>query len=89
MRTEKMVTRTVTYFKAQIMCVDVIKAAIISKEMTIPELIPEKKRLDYLDKKLSNEGLKAVQITTLEKVEELYGMTETDFLAHAHKLDKR
>ena len=89
MRTEKMVTRTVTYFKAQVMCVDVIKAAIISKEMTIPELIPEKKRLDFLDKKLSNDGLKAVQITALEKVEELYGMTETDFLAHAHKLDKR
>lgn len=89
MRTEKMVTRTVTYFKAQVMCVDVIKAVIISKEMTIPELIPEKKRLDFLDKKLSNDGLKAVQITALEKVEELWAQTEEEFILHGHRIDKR
>jgi hypothetical protein len=89
MRTEKMVTRTVTYFKAIVMCVDVIKAEIVNKELTIPELIPEKKRLEYLDKKLLNDGLKAVQITSLEQIEELYGMSESEFLEHARRLEKR
>lgn len=89
MRTEKMVTRTVSYYKASVMIVELASATVVTRDFNIPELIPDKKRLDYLDKKLENTGLKAVQIISLEKVEELYGMTETDFLAHAHKLDKR
>lgn len=89
MRTEKMVTRTVTYYNATVMCVDIVKEAIVTKKMTIPELIPEKKRLDYLDKKLANDGLKAVQITSLEKVEELWAQTEEEFIAHGHHIDKR
>ena len=89
MRTEKLVTRTVIYYKVNVMCADIGKAAIVIKEMTIPELIPEKKRLDYLDKKLSNDGLKAVQITALEKVEELWAQTEEEFILHGHRIDKR
>lgn len=89
MRTEKLVTRTVTYYKANVMCVDIVKAVIVNKEMTIPELIPEKKRLEYLDKKLANDGLKAVQITSTEKVEELWAQTEEQFIANGYRIDKR
>ena len=89
MRTEKMVTRTVTYYSATVMCVNLTSTTIVNAIVNIPELIPEKKRLDYVNSRLEKDNCKAVQITAIEKVEQLYAMSETEFLEHAHKIDKR
>ena len=89
MRTEKTITRTVTNWKITALVCDTEKSTLFDKVVFIPELIPEKKRKDFITEKCLAKNEICVQIKNAELFEELYAMSETDFLKYAHKIDKR
>ena len=89
MRTEKMITSTVTNYNAFVLFVNDKTEEITKNYVTIPELIREEKRMDYVRKQYENSDTTPVKIISIEKVEKLYGCTEQEFLKIAHELPAR
>lgn len=88
-RTEKIVTRTVTTKKLTIMVANFTEKTFSEKVVEIPELIPPKKYENYINEKVLANGEKLMQIVKEEVQEDLYAMTEQDFIKYGHKIEKR
>lgn len=90
MRTEKTITRTVKSWKIRCLVCDTEESRLFEQVVLIPELITEKKRKDFITEKcLPEKSEICVQIKSAELIEELYAMSEIEFLKYAHKIDKR
>lgn len=88
-RTEKMVTRTVTTKKLTVMVANLTAKTFTEKEVEIPELVPAKKYEMYINEKVLTPDEKLMLIVKEELHEELYAMSEQDFIKYAHKINKR
>lgn len=90
MARERMVTRTITSKTYKVMCANTESCEVsilpyaISEEFTDNE-----KALKFLRKKYETDTLKLVKIESIETTEQLYGMTEVEFMQYAKLLPPR
>ena len=85
----RMVTRTIEVLEVVAMTVDTTTSTVANKslELTGVSNVTNDKLLSKLKKTYETDTLKIVSIMSTNKREELYGLTELDFLKYAHKLD--
>lgn len=85
----RMVTRTIEVVSAEVICLDVttVETKIMALELTGMGAIEGDKLLKELKKQYETDTFKVVAIQSTEVREELYGLTELDFLKYATKLD--
>lgn len=86
-RKEKLVTRTMVTTKVTAMVVDTLAGTVSNKVYEIAGEFKDDSKLLACIPVEDNE--KAVSVVTNEKLETLYGMTESVFLANSHPIDKR
>ena len=89
MARERMVTRTIEVLEVSALCMDIVKVEPIVKTLELTGMgeITSDKLLKALKKQYETDTLKVVSINSTNKREELYGMTEIDFLKSAVRLD--
>ena len=85
----RMVTRTIEVIEVNALCVDLTTAQTETRtlELTGAGTLSDDAFLKSLKKTYETDVLKVVAITSRTKREELYGLTELDFLKYAKKLD--
>ena len=84
----KMVTRTITATEVEAQIVTISASEITTIKVTVSgEYDDTEKLLKAVKKATETADIKVLQIITSEKIEKLYGMLETDFLAQAKELD--
>lgn len=84
------VTRTITTTDVEVMCLDVEHGEAITKSATLPRTYKtEKELMKAVREKIETETVKPVQVVKTTINEQLYGMTEEEFISVAHKLEKR
>ena len=84
----KMVTRTITATQVEAQIVTISASEITTIKVTVSgEYDDTEKLLKAVKKATETADIKVLQILTSEKIEKLYGMLETDFLAQAKELD--
>lgn len=89
MAKEKMITRTFTITICKVMFVDITNSTInMVNQAIVGEHTPDT-ALKWVKEHNDTDVLKAVTVTDLSLVEQLYGMTETEFLATAKLLPPR
>lgn len=90
MARERMVTRTITSTTYKVMSVNTETCEIsILPYATSEEFIDDEKALKFLRKKYETDNLKLVKIESIETTEQLYGMTEVEFMQYAKLLPPR
>lgn len=83
-----MVTRTMTTTKVNVLCMDLVDAEPVNKDITLPRTYKDENKLfKAVQTILDTDELKAVQIVDKEEIETLYGMTEQEFIENAKVLD--
>ena len=89
MARERMVTRTIEVLEVSALCMDIVKVEPIVKTLELTGMgeTTDDKLLKALKKQYETDTLKVVSINSTNKREELYGMTEIDFLKSAVRLD--
>lgn len=92
MARQPMVTRTIITTEATIMCVNIESKQVEEVTITLPRTYKDDKAiLRYIEK--HPEGIdskfKPVSVTASQKSENLYGMTEAEFVKVAQKMDSR
>ena len=84
----KMVTRTITATKVEAQIVTISASEITTIKVTVSgEFDDTEKLLKAVKKQTETADIKVLQVLTSKKIEKLYGMLETDFLAQAKELD--
>ncbi len=85
----RMVTRTIEVIEVNALCVDLTTAQTETRtlELTGAGSLSDDALLKALKKTYETDVLKVVAITSRTNREELYGLTELDFLKYAKKLD--
>lgn len=85
-----MVTRTIKTTRAIVLCLDIDSGEPCNRAFTLPrEQKNEKQILKAITPMLKDEpNIKPVHVVETIINEQLYGMTETDFLAHAAPITK-
>ena len=90
MARERMVTRTITNTTYKIMCVETTNCEVTIEEfITTDDFTDDEKALKYFRKQHETETKKLVKIKNVETTEQLYGMTEIEFMQHAKLLPPR
>lgn len=85
---ERMVTRTISTTKVEVMCLDITTKEVTTQVFKLGTILDnEKKILSNIQKELPT-NVKAVAITSVTEHEELYGMSEQEFIEYANILDK-
>ena len=83
-----MVTRTMKTTKVNVLCMDLVNAEPVNKDLTVPRVYKDEKKLfKVVQSTLDSDELKAVKIVKSVEVETLYGMTEQEFIENAKILD--
>ncbi len=84
------VTRTITTTHAKVLCLDLSTKKPITKEVIIPRTYKdEAAALKVIKPMLESDELKVVHVVDTQTVDTLYGMTESDFIIHAHVIPPR
>lgn len=87
---ERMVTRTVKASDVTILAVNLdTKETFEESVLLSTPMKDEKSIMKYLVKHYDDETKKAVSILNIDEIENLYGMSETDFIAQAKILPAR
>lgn len=90
MARERMVTRTITSKTYNVMCVDTETCEVSFTPFTTSEDFSDiEKALKFLRKKYENNTRKLVKIEHVETTEQLYGMSEVEFMQYAKLLPPR
>ena len=90
MARERMVTRTITNTTYKIMCVDTTTCEVTIEQFnTTDEFTDDEKVLKYFRKLQENDTKKLIKIDSVETTEQLYGMTEIEFMKYAKLLPPR
>lgn len=90
MARQPMVTRTFMTTKVKILAVNVENEETSTVELVLPRTYKDKAAMLKMAQKINdNEQLKYVHVIDAEVVETLYGMSESDFIAHAKSLPPR
>ena len=89
MARKPMVTRTLKSTTVVALCMDVVKCEPENKTLTIARTFKDdNSALKVLKNKYETDTLKVVHVVSRTETEELYGMTEEDFIKYAVILDK-
>ena len=85
----RMVTRTIEALEVTAMTVDTTTASVLNKPFVLTGVsnLDNDKLLAKVKKEYETETTKIVSIVSTKKHEELFGMTEIEFLRYARKLD--
>ena len=90
MARERMVTRTITNTTYKVMSVNTETCEVsILPYATGEEFVDDEKALKFLRKKHETDTLKLVKIESIETTEQLYGMSEVEFMQYAKLLPPR
>ena len=90
MARERMVTRTITNTTYKIMCVDTTNCEVTIEQFNATDDFNyDEKALKYFRKLHETDTKKLVKIESVETIEQLYGMTELEFLQYAKLLPAR
>ena len=85
MRKVNLVTRTLTVTKYEVMTLNVETAEVSRVEFSlVGKCLPTEKALKSLKADFETDTVKVVHIENTVETSDLYGMTETDFIKHAH-----
>ena len=88
MARKPMVTRTIQSTKVVVLCLDTEKCEPYNEVVEISRTYKDDKTLfKKVAEVIDTDNHKAVKIVSSEVIDGVYGMTETDFLKYAHKLD--
>lgn len=89
MRKEKLITRTITVTTAEFMCVDVVTAnvEVITAELT--GKLDTETALKAYKSTVETDVFKVVACQSVNYTEQLYGMTEKQFIEYAKVLPPR
>ena len=88
MARKPMVSRTIKTTQVTALCLDLATEEPFNKSYTLSGTFKDEKALLKAVQKQDTDDIKAVHIVDHKEVENLYGMSETDFISLAHKLDK-
>lgn len=91
MAKESMITRTIKTTLANVLCLDIESGEACNRSFLIPrEPKKEKEILKFAEAQLaaSEPAVHAVHVVDCQVKEELYGMTESKFLANAEKISR-
>lgn len=90
MARKPMVTRTITSTKVNVLCLNVVSGEPFNEVVTLPRTYKDDKALmKEVSKVIDNDEQKAVHVVDKEEVENLYGMSEQDFINLAQILPPR
>lgn len=89
MARERMITRTIKSADVEVMTIDTTTAEVRIIPYTTEPQENEEKYLKVLKKEFETETFKLIKVESVEIYEDLYGMTEKEFKAHAQLLLKR
>ena len=84
-----MVTRAIVGTKATCMVVELETAEVKTEVYELAHYVSDEKKAYKAIEKIVPEGVKLVQVQSLEKTEKLLGITEADFLKYAVALDPK
>lgn len=88
MARKPMITRTITSTKVQALCMDLYSRQAVEKELVLPRTYKDDTSLlKALSKEYDNDMFKVSAILSSEVENDLYGLTEQEFLCYAKKLD--
>ena len=88
---KRMVTRTIVSTNVTVICLNIETAEPTNATYTVAGQYGQKdfeKLLKKLKSKYETDTVKLVSIVSVEWHEEIYGMTEDDFMAQAKRLDE-
>lgn len=89
MARKPMITRTITSTKVQALCMDLYNRQAVEKELVLPRTYKDDTTLlKALSKEYDNDMFKVSAILSSEVENDLYGLTEQEFICYAKKLDK-
>lgn len=89
MRKEKLITRTITVTTAEIMCLDTETANVEIVTAELMGKVDKETALKMYKVTAETDTFKAVACQTVNYSEQLYGMTEKEFIKHAKILPPR
>ena len=82
MARQRMITRTITFQETEVMCLDIETAQ--ANVSTFTTASPSPLTLEQLKARYDTDSFKLVAILNNRTIEQVYGMSEDDFMAHAH-----
>ena len=82
MARQRMITRTITFQETEVMCLDISTAQ--AHVSTFCTASPTPLTLDQLKARYDTKTDKLVSIVSNRQSEQVYGMSEDDFMEHAH-----
>ena len=86
----RMVTRTITETKVEVMVCNIETATVDTEIYTFcGEFTEDKDILKYLEKNFNRDNVKFVAVSGKQTTEQLYGMEETEFIKLARVLPPR
>ena len=86
----RMVTRTITETKVEVMVCNIETASVDTEVYTLcGEFTEDKDILKYLEKNYARENVKFVAVSGKQTTEQLYGIEETEFIKLARVLPPR
>lgn len=87
-RSKNMVTRTIVGTEVTLLALDTVSAEPQNVTYTLSGKFKDSKALlKAVQRKFDTDTLKHVSVVSTNAVNQLYGMDESDFIAHAVKLD--
>ena len=86
MARQRMITRTITFQETEVMCLDISTAQ--AHVSTFCTASPAPLTLDQLKARYDTDTNKLVAILNNRTTEQVYGMTEDDFMEHAHVITR-
>lgn len=90
MARKPMVTRTIKTTKANVLCLNIVEGDPFNKVVTLPRTYKDEKSLmAMVESVINTDEIKAVHVVDTRIEEAVYGMTEIDFIANAHRMPDR
>lgn len=86
---ERIITRTIEVSVCEVMCLNTTTAEVEVKTFEISGKADAATLLKAIKAKHETEEFKCVHLSSVERKETLYGMSESDFIAHASVLTPR
>lgn len=87
-RSKNMITRTIVGTEVTLLALDTVSAEPQNVTYTLSGRFKDSKALlKAVQRKFDTDTLKHVSVVSTSAVNQLYGMDESDFIAHAVKLD--
>lgn len=86
MKKEKLITRTMSFTKAEVMCVNTETAEVTYREVTVPGKLTGKEILAAIPEE---ENVSFVSVRSSYVDEKIFGLEESVFLKYAHEVVRK